>query len=122
LVFSYGIDESWVKLRERGLTADWQVFPASQWNYALKIDASDLSATLTVIESELGPKPFARAHAPVAIRATARRVNAWRAEDGVADPLPPSPVTSAEPEQSLTLIPYAAAKLRITSFPHYESD
>ena len=121
LLFSYGIDESWVKLRERGLTADWQVFPASQWNYALRIDGSDPSATLTVTESELGPKPFARAHAPVAIHATARHVNAWRAEDGVADPVPPSPVTSSEPEQSLTLIPYAAAKLRITSFPHYEN-
>ena len=27
LVFSYGIGESWVKLRDRGMTADWQVFP-----------------------------------------------------------------------------------------------
>jgi uncharacterized protein len=122
LVFSYGIDESWVKLRERGLTADWQVFPASQWNYALRIDASDPSATLTVTESELGTRPFTRTHAPVAIHATARRVNAWRAEDGAADPVPQSPVTSAEPEQSLALTPYAGAKLRITSFPHYEID
>ena len=32
LVFSYGIGESWVKLRDRGMTADWQVFPANQWN------------------------------------------------------------------------------------------
>jgi hypothetical protein len=29
LVFSYGIVEDWVKLRDRGMTADWQVFPSS---------------------------------------------------------------------------------------------
>ncbi len=30
LVFSYAIGESWVKLRDRGMTADWQVFPTSR--------------------------------------------------------------------------------------------
>ena len=35
LVFSYPIGEVWVKLRTRGMTADWQVFPSSEWNYAL---------------------------------------------------------------------------------------
>ena len=35
LVFSYGIGENWVKLRDRGMTADWQVFPTTPWNYAL---------------------------------------------------------------------------------------
>ena len=39
LVFSYPIGESWVKLRDRGMTADWQVFPSSQWNYALALPA-----------------------------------------------------------------------------------
>jgi hypothetical protein len=121
LVFSYGVDENWVKLRDRGMTADWQVFPASQWNYAVRIGAADPAATLTVTESDPGLQPFARGHAPVTIHATARRVNVWRAEDGAANPLPQSPVNPSEPEQPLALIPYAAAKLRITSFPHYES-
>ena len=38
LVFSYGIGESWVKLRDRGMTADWQVYPTSPWNYALVLE------------------------------------------------------------------------------------
>ncbi|MES2392758.1 MAG: beta-L-arabinofuranosidase domain-containing protein, partial [Acidobacteriota bacterium] len=34
LVFSLPIGESWVKLRDQHLTADWQVFPTTPWNYA----------------------------------------------------------------------------------------
>jgi hypothetical protein len=51
----------------------------------------------------------------------AHRIDDWRAEDGAADPLPESPVNSRNPEQMLTLIPYAAAKLRITAFPEYKA-
>ena len=35
LVFSYGIGEDWLKLRNRGMTADWQVYPTTPWNYAI---------------------------------------------------------------------------------------
>jgi hypothetical protein len=47
----------------------------------------------------------------------ARKLNEWRAEDGVANPLPQSPIASDQPEETIMLIPYAAAKLRITAFP-----
>jgi hypothetical protein len=40
--------------------------------------------------------------------------------DGVAEPVPKSPVASSEPEENISLVPYAAAKLRITAFPHLE--
>ena len=51
----------------------------------------------------------------------ARKLDAWRAEDGAANPLPQSPVASDQPEETITLIPYAAAKLRITAFPQLKS-
>ena len=117
LVFSFGIEENWVKLRDRGMTSDWQVFPASEWNYALQVDELSPDKTLTVTETEVGDGPFTRAHAPVRIEAKARRLNEWRAEDGAADPLPTSPCTSDQSEETIVLIPYAAAKLRITAFP-----
>jgi DUF1680 family protein len=121
LVFSYGIGEDWVKLRDRGMTADWQVFPTNQWNYALKVDDSAPEKSVEVTETEVGEEPFTRRHAPVKLSVKARKLREWRAEDGAADPLPQSPVVADQPEETITLIPYAAAKLRITAFPQCKS-
>jgi hypothetical protein len=120
LVFSYGIGESWVKLGDRGMTADWQVYPNTQWNYAMIVDPEDPAKSIAATESAVGDAPFTRSGAPVKLTMKARKVDQWRAVDGVADPLPQSPVVSNEPIEEITLLPYAAAKLRITAFPQCE--
>ncbi len=117
LVFSYGVGESWVKLRTRGMTADWQVYPTTPWNYALSLDAASPAKCIAVTEAEVGEGPFTGRQAPVKLTVKARKLNQWQAEDGAPDPLPQSPVASDQPEETITLIPYAAAKLRITAFP-----
>jgi uncharacterized protein len=117
VVFSYGIEEDWVKLRDRGMTADWQVYPASSWNYALNVDAEAPAKSLEVSEAPINGGPFTRKNAPVRIKAKARIVDQWIAEEGSAAPPPKSPVVTDKPEQTIELIPYAAAKLRITAFP-----
>jgi uncharacterized protein len=116
LVLSYPIAESWVKLRDRGMTADWQVFPASGWNYALAVNPSSIAESQTQ-ESPIGPTPFALKATPIRLEVNARKLPSWRAVDGVADPVPASPVSSDEPIEKITLLPYAAAKLRIIAFP-----
>lgn len=116
LVFSYPIGESWVKLQDRGMTADWQVFPSTPWNYALAVNEAE-AAKLPVEESPVGASPLSLKGAPVKLKVKARRLKAWRAVDGAADPVPQSPVPSAEAEEELMLVPYSAAKLRITAFP-----
>jgi len=122
LVFSYGLGESWVKLGDRGLTADWQVFPTSAWNYAIAVDPEDTAASVSVSEAPISQRPFTTKPAPVELHVKARRLPSWRSEDGTANPLPASPVSSAQPEESIALVPYAAAKLRITAFPQLKSD
>ncbi len=116
LVFSLPIKQDWLKLRERGFTADWQVYPASSWNYALIGNEGNI-AGLTVSESALGDRPFAEEGTSVTLQVSARKLVEWRDEDGVAAGTPQSPVKTAEPMETIHLIPYAAAKLRITSFP-----
>ncbi|HLH33182.1 MAG TPA: beta-L-arabinofuranosidase domain-containing protein [Alloacidobacterium sp.] len=121
LVFSYGIGEDWLKLRDRGMTADWQVYPTTSWNYALAVDSEDAEQSVSVQESEVGKAPFTKAGAPVKLQVKARQLPSWMSEDNVANPVPQSPVKSEQQEKEITLIPYAAAKLRITAFPTLET-
>ena len=116
LVYSFDLAGSWLKLRDRGQTADWQVFPTRPWNYGLLVDEAS-AHTIKVTEQPLGEKPFACIGAGVFMHVQARRIDQWLSEDGVAQPLPRSPVTSTNTAEALVLIPYAAAKLRITAFP-----
>jgi uncharacterized protein len=117
LVFAYNIGQDWRKLRDRGMTADWQVYPTSRWNYALAVDPLAQSQKITVSENALKDRPFASEGASTELHVKARLLPSWVATEGVADPLAESPVESAEPDETITLVPYAAAKLRITSFP-----
>jgi hypothetical protein len=121
LVFSLGIGEDWLKLRDRGMTADWQVYPTTQWNYALAVNPVNTAHDVTATDSEVGDRPFSAKGAPVKLHVKARQLPAWQAEDGVAGPVPQSPVTGDQPEQTIALIPYAAAKLRITAFPRLKT-
>ncbi len=116
LVFALPIGEDWVKLRDRGMTADWQVYPQTPWNYALVAPAAE--GAFKSDEGTVGAVPFARAGSAVTLEVRAKRVLGWRAIDGVADEPPTSPVASDQPVETIRLIPYAAAKLRVTSFPH----
>jgi uncharacterized protein len=121
LVFSYGIGESWLKLRDRGMTADWQVFPTTQWNYAVAVTPENAADSVSVEEFALSKTPFAAKPAPVELHVKARKLSSWRAEDGAADPVPQSPVSSDQPEESIRLVPYASAKLRVTAFPQLKT-
>jgi hypothetical protein len=116
LLFSLDPGQSWVKLRDRGLTADWQVYPLKPWNYALLVDESS-AAQIEVVESPVGSKPFAASTASVKMRLLGSLVDSWRSEDGVAAPVPNGLRSSGLRLETLELIPYAAAKLRVTAFP-----
>ena len=85
LVFSYGIGESWVKLRDRGMTAEWEVFPLRQWNYALDVEVASPAKGIAVKETEVGKRPFTRRQPPCSLRS--RRA---RSTNGAPKMVPPT--------------------------------
>lgn len=117
LIYSLQIGEKWKKLAQKGMTADWEVDPATPWNYALALDPKDPDRFTSIEEKPVGDYPFSPDGAPVILKVKGRAIPDWTVAKGSAGPLPESPVKSTQPEQTLTLIPYGSAKLRITAFP-----
>lgn len=117
LVFSLKIGEDWQRIKMQGLTADWKVEPTTPWNYGLIIDTKSPDRSVQVIEHPVGDFPFTPNGAPLELHVKGRELPNWTLEDGSAGPLPGSPNFSMQPVETLTLIPYGSAKLRITEFP-----
>jgi DUF1680 family protein len=114
LVYSLKIGESWRKEKQTGPAVDWEVFPTTPWNYGLMLDS------FRVAEKPIARQPFSVETPAVEITARGRRVPEWQLVDDSAGPIPESPLPqSKQPEETLTLIPYGAAKLRITAFPYF---
>jgi len=125
LIYSLRIGENWTWLKQTGPVADWEVYPTTPWNYGLRLDANNPAASFEVVEDKILTQPFTSAAPPVLLRAKARRIPEWQIVNDSAAPPPPSPVPTGGRrlgnarlgDETVTLIPYGAARLRITSFP-----
>lgn len=112
LLYVLPIGERWTKLRQRGLSADWRTEPTTSWNYGLP-----QAAVFQRGEAPIPPVPFGRSAPAAWLTTEARYVPKWQAQGAFAAPPPPFPAATAGSTEKITLVPYGAAKLRITSFP-----
>jgi hypothetical protein len=120
LTYSLKIDENWKRIGGTDQWPEYAVAAGSPWNVGLVVDRGHPARSFTVVRKP-GPvaaNPFTHETAPVEIQAVGRTLPNWKADaDNVIDPVPQSPVASGEANQTVALIPMAAARLRITSFP-----
>jgi hypothetical protein len=124
LVFSLKIGEQYNRLAAHHAVlpaADWEILPATPWNYGLVIDPLQPDRSVSVARRRVGSVPFATEQAPVILRVKGRAIPEWQLAANSAGDTPPSPVRVQTPDQSLELIPYGSTRLRISEFPVIET-
>jgi hypothetical protein len=117
LTFALAVGESWRRTGGHESYPDWEVHPTTPWNYAVELDPAEPEKSFTVRRQAGDGPPFSPEGARLAVHARGRRVPDWTIERGAAGTPPPSPVVTASESERVVLVPYAAARLRVTELP-----
>jgi len=122
LVYSLKIGEQWTVRTPDPLGQgfdEFEVHPATPWNYALQLDPANPAASLNFTQWATPTNPFDPATPSVALTARARRLPnwtlGWRGTHAFEPPC--SPVTATNTLETVTLVPFGAQHLRISWFP-----
>ena len=134
LTFSLKIDEEYIKCdskktaigdsrwQKNANAEDWpsyEIYPKSDWNYALVLDKEDMIKNFEVIHKKWPEDdfPFSHQGCPIEIRTIGRKIPSWKIDQyGLCHELPDNGV-NMDKKENITLIPMGAARLRISAFP-----
>jgi len=122
LVYGLRMEEEWKRVRadapHRELPhGDFEVRPASAWNYGLLLDPEHPEAGLSFEERPVGDVPFSPEGSGMQARARGRRLPEWKLAHGWAAEVGPGPQSSDTPVEDVVLIPYGCTNLRVAELP-----
>jgi len=118
LSYSVKIDEEWKANGGTDEWPEWEVFPASPWNYGLVIDGEPADCLDATEKGVTTDQPWTPDAAPVEINVRAKRIGEWQlGDDQTVPPLQMSPITCDAPDETITMIPMGCARLRMACLP-----
>ncbi|KAJ8078227.1 hypothetical protein PM082_000433 [Marasmius tenuissimus] len=123
LVYSLDVGSSESVIKSYDLNSkDWQLDPTSAWQVA--IDPATLKyngdANSSNLDGTSSSSAFSQSGAPVSMSVTGCPVS-WNVVTNAADAPPSSPAVCTGSENSVKLIPYGAAKLRMSEMATFAS-
>jgi hypothetical protein len=123
VLFALAVGEDWRQIGGQEPHGTWEIHPTTPWNYSLEIDPADPDAALRAETAPVTGSIFSPEGSPIRLHGRARIVPQWVLEHGAAAAPPPSPCAGLEPAADVTLLPYGAARLRVTDLPwHRRTD
>lgn len=133
LVYALSIQPAWTSLVEAYYSSaefpTWQATPTSEWNYGLALDAARVRSQVEVKRASSPPdltnNSWPWSSSPVTLSVPARKIEGWELRSNPQDPaqkftpsLPePGQLNASESIERISLVPYGAAKLRVSIFP-----
>lgn len=112
LMYVLPLGEQWVRVRKRKRFHDWELYPKRAWQYALTSDKD-----FDVKFQEIKNQPFSTS-SPIKLVTQGKLLSNWIMENNSAaePPFNPKPFPDTM-EDTIELIPYGCARLRIGEFP-----
>ncbi len=114
-------DSHWQEGVDASLWPAYEIFAESDWNYALDTDEQNQPKGFTVTKKAWPADnfPFTQESVPFEFTAKGRKIPSWGFDaTGMTDLLPTRFAERSSQQETITLIPMGAARLRISAFPN----